>query len=545
MTGKILKNVVIGILGLVAVSLMTKGGFYMVVGFLLIALLLFKNYLDGKTKKEMDSLIETANKVLTTEQMDYIDLKNESDTLSANIANYSKEKANLEMELALLKEKVKSESKQLLSLTDELEMESFALYKPRYNFSDALGYKDKLDEIRLKQQKMIKSKTAVNYSKDWTVDGSKAKGTKMTNDNIKQIIRCFNADCEAAINKIKFNNIQTIENRIYRSFEQLNKLNSTNRVSITNEFLNLKLQELYLGHEYEEKRQEEKEILREEREKEKEEKKLQKEIEDKKKIINKEINHYHNILSELELKLLDSPEGEKSDLQKQIEEIKNKLEIYNDEKEELDYRLENIGAGYVYIISNIGSFGENIYKIGVTRRLEPEERINELSSASLPFKFDIHAMIFSYQAYDLEKHLHNTFNDKRINLVNSRKEFFNITIEEIEEKLKEYKDLTVEFNKVPSAEEYRETEKIKNSNTWYVIKHIIGNIKYKKFKGDCFEYFRVFDMKKMDRGIRLDLINLNKINGWTATWKNWIKIKENGEDEKKDVWKYIHFTYST
>lgn len=101
-----------------------------VVGFLLIALLLFKNYLDGKTKKEMDSLIETANKVLTTEQMDYIDLKNESDTLSANIANYSKEKANLEMELALLKEKVKSESKQLLSLTDELEMESFALYKP-------------------------------------------------------------------------------------------------------------------------------------------------------------------------------------------------------------------------------------------------------------------------------------------------------------------------------------------------------------------------------------------------------------------------------
>ncbi|MFZ2201439.1 MAG: hypothetical protein WAW89_06415, partial [Leptotrichiaceae bacterium] len=143
MTGKILKNVVIGILGLVAVSLMTKGGFYMVVGFLLIALLLFKNYLDGKTKKEMDSLIETANKVLTTEQMDYIDLKNESDTLSANIANYSKEKANLEMELALLKEKVKSESKQLLSLTDELEMESFALYKPRYNFSDALGYKDK------------------------------------------------------------------------------------------------------------------------------------------------------------------------------------------------------------------------------------------------------------------------------------------------------------------------------------------------------------------------------------------------------------------
>lgn len=327
MTGKILKNVVIGILGLVAVSLMTKGGFYMVVGFLLIALLLFKNYLDGKTKKEMDSLIETANKVLTTEQMDYIDLKNESDTLSANIANYSKEKANLEMELALLKEKVKSESKQLLSLTDELEMESFALYKPRYNFSDALGYKDKLDEIRLKQQKMIKSKTAVNYSKDWTVDGSKAKGTKMTNDNIKQIIRCFNADCEAAINKIKFNNIQTIENRIYRSFEQLNKLNSTNRVSITNEFLNLKLQELYLGHEYEEKRQEEKEILREEREKEKEEKKLQKE-EANNIILGEELRHYFGakyIEEEIEgLKFKIYPDSFFQVNKKQAEKLYNK-----------------------------------------------------------------------------------------------------------------------------------------------------------------------------------------------------------------------------
>jgi hypothetical protein len=105
MTGKILKNVVIGILGLVAVSLMTKGGFYMVVGFLLIALLLFKNYLDGKTKKEMDSLKETANKVLTTEQMGYIDLKNESDTLSANIANYSKEKAKFRNGISIVKRK--------------------------------------------------------------------------------------------------------------------------------------------------------------------------------------------------------------------------------------------------------------------------------------------------------------------------------------------------------------------------------------------------------------------------------------------------------
>ena len=131
-------------------------------------------------------------------------------------------------------------------------------------------------------------------------------------------------------------------------------------------------------------------------------------------------------------------------------------------KEELDYRLENIGAGYVYIISNIGAFGENIFKIGVTRRLEPLERIKELSSASVPFKFDVHALIFSYQAYNLEKELHNLFNDKRVNLINNRKEFFNISIDEIETALEKYKDLTFEFNKIPDAEEYRETLKLRS-----------------------------------------------------------------------------------
>ena len=128
----------------------------------------------------------------------------------------------------------------------------------------------------------------------------------------------------------------------------------------------------------------------------------------------------------------------------------------------MDYRLENIGAGYVYIISNIGAFGENIFKIGVTRRLEPLDRIRELSSASVPFKFDVHALIFSYQAYNLEKELHNLFDNKRVNLVNNRKEFFNISIEEVETALSKYKDLTFEFNKIPDAEEYRETLKLRN-----------------------------------------------------------------------------------
>jgi T5orf172 domain. len=130
----------------------------------------------------------------------------------------------------------------------------------------------------------------------------------------------------------------------------------------------------------------------------------------------------------------------------------------------LDYRLQNSTAGYVYIISNIGSFGENVVKIGVTRRLEPMDRIDELGSASVPFKFDVHALIFSYDAYKLETELHEKFADKRINKVNNRKEYFNLTITEVEQALKEYKDLTIDFHEEPEAGEYRESLKISELN---------------------------------------------------------------------------------
>lgn len=350
---------------------------------------------------------------------------------------------------------------QLTVLESDIAMEEFGLYKPRYDFASSLEYKDKLNVIREMQKAMIKSKSAVNYFENWTVDGSKAKGKKMTNDNIKMILRSFNNECEAAINKVKFSNIQSIEKRIQTSFNQHNKLNETNKVSLTQRFLDLKLQELYLAFEYEQKKEEEKEALREQREKEKEEKALQKEIESKKKVIHKEMSHLENVISELEMKLIVADESEKESLEAQILELKENLNKFEEEIEELDYRTANAAAGYVYVISNIGSFGEDVVKIGVTRRLDPLERISELSSASVPFKFDVHALIFSYDAYNLEASLHNKFSDKRLNAVNNRKEFFKIPIDEIENELQIYKDLTIDFSKVPEAQEYRESLKLR------------------------------------------------------------------------------------
>ena len=364
-------------------------------------------------------------------------------------------------EIQVKSNKIQQLKSQLISTSEDIEMESFSLYRPKYNFATALGYKDKLNEIRQRQKEMIKNKFAVNFSENWTVDGSIAKGRKMTNDNIRQIIRSFNNECEAAINNVKFSNIDSIRKRIDNSFKQLNKLNITNKLSISHSFLNLKHEELDLAFEYERKKQEEKEILREQRAREREEKKLQREIQSKKNIIDKDINHYSNMVRELESKIKNLEDETQIDaLNKEIVDLIGNIQTKEAEKEELDYREAHSAAGYVYVISNIGSLGENIVKIGVTRRLEPYDRIAELSSASVPFKYDVHAMVFSYEAYQLESTLHKKFDNKRINKMNPRKEFFNISISEIKDALEEYKDLTIDFTEIAEAEEYRESKKI-------------------------------------------------------------------------------------
>ncbi len=420
---------------------------------------------NEKINKMYKELSETK---LSIEQMSVLELqKNISEKTNelATVNQSISEKTNFLNEVLTRINNLLSHERNLQSqltvLESDIAMEEFGLYKPRYDFASSLEYKDKLNVIREMQKAMIKSKSAVNYFENWTVDGSKAKGKKMTNDSIKMILRSFNNECEAAINKVKFSNIQSIEKRIQTSFNQHNKLNETNKVSLTQRFLDLKLQELYLAFEYEQKKEEEKEALREQREKEKEEKALQKEIESKKKVIHKEMSHLENVISELEMKLIVADESEKESLEAQILELKENLNKFEEEIEELDYRTANAAAGYVYVISNIGSFGEDVVKIGVTRRLDPLERISELSSASVPFKFDVHALIFSYDAYNLEASLHNKFSDKRLNAVNNRKEFFKIPIDEIENELQIYKDLTIDFSKVPEAQEYRESLKLR------------------------------------------------------------------------------------
>lgn len=193
-----------------------------------------------------------------------------------------------------------------------------------------------------------------------------------------------------------------------------------------------------------------------------EEAKVQKEIEKEKKKIEKEKIHFNTELDRLK-ENIPSENEEKSIWEAKIAELEAKIKELQEVEEDVLNKEKNTRAGYVYIISNIGSFGENIYKIGLTRRLDPMERVNELGDASVPFKFDVHATIFSEDAPALENALHKAFEDRRVNKVNNRKEFFNVTLDEIKEVVEKNFDKTVEYTKYAEAMEYRQSLKLANN----------------------------------------------------------------------------------
>lgn len=256
-------------------------------------------------------------------------------------------------------------------------------------------------------------------------------------------------------------NIDSMRNKITRSFESLNKIFAVDGIEMNKELLEMKLEELNLVYTYELKRQQELELQKEIKEQMREEEKVRREIERQKSKTEKDQAQCSKEMN----KLMSYIQKTENDIEKQlyidkIHELEEKIKSLEKDKETVLEREANARAGYVYIISNIGSFGSDVYKIGMTRRLEPMDRIKELSSASVPFDFDVHAMIFSDNAPELENLLHKKFEKNSVNRVNYRKEFFKVSLDEIEDVvLKEYNN-TVKFTKVPAADQYRETLRI-------------------------------------------------------------------------------------
>lgn len=347
---------------------------------------------------------------------------------------------------------------QVLVLEETLLLESFALYEPKFKLNASHEYKSRLDSVRELQKALIKNSSAATGNMGWEVNGSKAEGRKLVNDMIKLVIRSFNNEADYCVDNVKFDNIESGEKRIRKSFEACNKLGRVMTVSLSEQYLNLKLDELRLAHEFQIKKQEEKEEAKRVREELREQQKLEQEIRAARDKIAKERKHFTAALKDLHARLekATSEEARLPLLAKIVEVEAGKASLDNEEKV-IDYREQNAKAGYVYVISNVGAFGDGIYKIGMTRRLEPMERIDELGDASVPFWFDVHAMVFSENAPALEAKLHEKFAAGRLNKVNGRKEFFRADIVEIESIIRANYDAAVEVTHEAPAEQYRES----------------------------------------------------------------------------------------
>jgi len=417
-------------------------------------------------KKEQEEYISKLEGEINSSKAKERDLESQLAKLGAmELSERQKMIGDLQSRISLLKKEeteinasLNEKKKELIILDDEIFIQSYGVFKPRYAFSNSTLYKDRLNEIRQQQKDMIKNKTAATCSIQWTINGSKAEGTKKTRDLIKLFVRTFNSECDETVDCVKYSNYEASKKRIQKSYDDIQKLGTVDAISISSKYLKLKLDELDLAFEFQIKKQEEKEELRKLKEEERDQRKAMEEIEAAKKKLEKEQTHFEQEISHVKARLKDATGEEASKLTEKLAELEEKSEEIDAKFKDLDYREANNRVGHVYIISNIGAFGEDVYKIGMTRRLEPHERIDELGGASVPFWFDVHAMIFTEDAPKLEAALHKAFENKRLNMINRRREFFNATIGEIEEVIKANFDKTVEITHIPEAYQYRESQ---------------------------------------------------------------------------------------
>lgn len=370
-------------------------------------------------------------------------------------ANNTKEKINDEV-LTLEKEKERFD----LILSEHADEVLFK--ETTVDFTDNISaneIKNELSLEKLKEKELIKNDEAV-----LKFDQSSTKS--ILNKQAKQLLRAFNSEADYYISNITMRNVDNYRNKLAKSFETLNSLFAIDGVQLNQKLLTYKLKQLDIVYKFQKQLDIERELLKAQKEEIREQQKVEKELQNAKRKLEKEEKQFNNELSKL-MKYLNSAQNEveKNIYADKIKELEEKIKVLEKDKQNVLERETNTRAGYVYIISNIGSFGKDVYKIGMTRRLEPMDRISELSSASVPFPFDVHALIFSEDAPALENTLHKYFKKQEVNKVNQRKEFFKVNLEEIKELVHNEYNNTVHFTDLAAAEQYFESLKIEQQET--------------------------------------------------------------------------------
>ena len=316
-----------------------------------------------------------------------------------------------------------------------------------FTYGTSQEYKQAIQDNLNAQKEMITKNLVCKWGTTWTVGNSVSKGETMMKDTSKMTIRCFNAECNAIIEHMNRTTLDKVNEKIKKSFNQINKLQKTRNMSMDEKYLELKLEQAKLVYEQQLKNKEERELEAQRRAELREQEKLEKEIQKEKDKALKEKQQYLK-----EMARLAKQKEQTQELLDRIAELEAQVNSIDETIDNLDERGSvQCKAGWVYVISQPGS--EDV-KIGTTRRLDPHERIKELGSASVPFKFNTHAVLFAEDAFALENKLHKYFNNKRVNKANVRKEFFHVDVKEVAEYVHTNIDAHVEFDFNPINEEY-------------------------------------------------------------------------------------------
>jgi hypothetical protein len=348
-------------------------------------------------------------------------------------------------------EQITQAKRELVELDDALLLQQVGIFEYHHPLENADQYKNELTAIRQDVKDFVKNGTAILASDKFAYNNSLAQGRKMTSDFSKLMLRAYNAEADNCVRSVRAGTVASAKHRLDRSVDSIAKLGKMMEMRVSPEYHLLRLREIELTGDHLFKLQEEREAARAERERLREEKRAEAELQTERDRLEKERDHYTNALAKL------TEQGK----QEQADELRARLSAIDSAITQNDYRIANIRAGYVYVISNIGAFGENVVKIGMTRRLEPRDRILELGDASVPFPFDTHLLHFSEDAVTLENELHKVFADRRLNHMNLRREFFFATPLEIRSALVEKLGNILEFNEAPEATQY-----FQSRSTW-------------------------------------------------------------------------------
>jgi hypothetical protein len=409
----------------------------------------------------------------TTRKLADSDLSKARQEVQAILGSLSTRKQKLEQTIEQLNAQSSEAEAKLMMIHEGLNLRSdqaFLLevgyYEPVYGFEDVSRYAQELEKIKVKQQQLLRisgaggdRSGAALATSPLAYNGSEAEGRQLLKRVLRLMLRAFNGECDSFIARVNYRNIEAMKKRIMSSYDQINKLAETWHCSINAAYLNNHIDELELVYEYEEAKQKEKEEQARLREQMREEEKAAKEAERARQQAETEEQQVQALLEAVQAEAALASEAERNSLIARINALQTSIAEIEAKKTAISQAMLT-RLGHVYIISNVGSFGENVYKIGMTRRLEPMDRVKELGDASVPFPFDVHALIRTSDAPRLENALHKHFNNRRLNLENDRKEFFHVTIEEIRDELEHLReqlglDAELRLTLLAEAKEYR------------------------------------------------------------------------------------------